>query len=417
MKNKYRVLAGAVIVFAQMFVLAGGAAADFELQNGDHVVFLGDSNTAGARFAGITETYALGRYPNRNITFENKGYGGDTAAGGLARLQRDVIDEGADVVIVIYGINDILWGLNATKEARQLYLDSITAIVERCVQEGIEVYISTYFVIGGDPSEQAIGFLQSMGQDALVIAESNGGHGLDIFGGMQTVAQNIWNWNQANPNKTFPLNTDGIHLSTLGHELAAYSLITALGAPADVSSVTVNAANQNYSETGASVRNVTWDAGTETLVFERKDDGIPLTFGYFSWISTNRWIPFDTQLNRYMLIVKNLPAGTYDINVDGRQIEPLTASQLSFGANLSRRLPTTGWSPGGPWDAQSQTLMMLTVARNQTRTALTLINAYLVENENLNNINQRANLLNTKFEGLQRKLVTPTWYRFELVKQ
>jgi hypothetical protein len=60
---------------------------------------------------------------------------------------------------------------------------------------------------------------------------------------------------------------------------------------------------------------------------------------------------------------------------------------------------------------------MLTVARNQTRTALTLINAYLVENENLNNINQRANLLNTKFEGLQRKLVTPTWYRFELVKQ
>src|SRR3954467_3567005 len=85
-------------------------AADFAIRDGDTVVFLGDSITAERTYGKIVETYTLLRFPARKVHFVNAGWGGDTAAGGLARLKRDVFDKGATVVTVAYGINDIGWG-------------------------------------------------------------------------------------------------------------------------------------------------------------------------------------------------------------------------------------------------------------------------------------------------------------------
>ena len=44
--------------------------------------------------------------------FVNAGHGGDTMAGGLKRLEHDVLSRGATLLIVAYGINDIGWGAN-----------------------------------------------------------------------------------------------------------------------------------------------------------------------------------------------------------------------------------------------------------------------------------------------------------------
>src|SRR3954465_5524864 len=91
-------------------LLARPAAADFALRDGDTVVFLGDSITAARTYGKIVESYTLLRYPARRVHFENAGWGGDTAAGGLKRLERDVFARRATVLIVAYGVNDIGWG-------------------------------------------------------------------------------------------------------------------------------------------------------------------------------------------------------------------------------------------------------------------------------------------------------------------
>jgi lysophospholipase L1-like esterase len=97
-------------------------ADDYAIRDGDTVVFLGDSITAERTYGKIVEQYTLLRYPERRVRFINAGQGGDTAAGGLKRLERDVFAPGATLVTVAYGINDIGWGFKADDEHRQLYL-------------------------------------------------------------------------------------------------------------------------------------------------------------------------------------------------------------------------------------------------------------------------------------------------------
>src|SRR6187551_2425270 len=92
---------------------ASGRAGDFALKDGDTVVFLGDSITAARTYGQTIENYTLLRFPQRRVRFMNAGWGGDTAAGGAARLERDVFSCGATVLTVAYGVNDIGWGVHA----------------------------------------------------------------------------------------------------------------------------------------------------------------------------------------------------------------------------------------------------------------------------------------------------------------
>ena len=77
-------------LMALSLIAPGDARADYSLRDGDTVVFLGDSITAARTYGKIIENFTLLRFPGRKVRFINAGWGGDTAAGGLGRLDRDV---------------------------------------------------------------------------------------------------------------------------------------------------------------------------------------------------------------------------------------------------------------------------------------------------------------------------------------
>src|SRR6188474_3501325 len=135
------------------------ARADFAIRDGDTVVFLGDSITAARTYGKIIENLTLLRYPDRKVHFINAGWGGDTAAGGLKRLQRDVFDKGATLVTVAYGINDIGWGGKADAEHRQIYLDGVRGIVDACKARKVRVFICSPAATAADPDKSAADFL------------------------------------------------------------------------------------------------------------------------------------------------------------------------------------------------------------------------------------------------------------------
>lgn len=91
---------------------------------------LGDSITTAQLYDRIIENYTLLRFPKLRVQFFNAGKGGDTAAGGLARLERDVFARKATVAIMVFGTNDIGWGVKADEEHRQKYFAGIRGIVE-----------------------------------------------------------------------------------------------------------------------------------------------------------------------------------------------------------------------------------------------------------------------------------------------
>ena len=422
--------AGRIITLAALVALAmtlgaranADSSSDFALENGDTLVFLGDSNTAGSKFAQIVENYSLLRYPLRHVQFVNSGRGGDTAEGGAERFQTDVVDKGANHVFVMYGINDICWGFCATTEKLQDFYQGIIDIVMAAETAGITVHLASYPVTGSDPFVD--GPLQEMGDtvESIALYLSAVGwdvHYIDVHGDTREIYQEIWTHNQGLSNNEQPieLHTDGIHLNKLGHEAVAFSVIKGMGGPAEVSSVSIglSAAGPFILENeGASVTSLQGNANL--LRFERLDAGLPITFGLFSGLSTLRWIPYSAELNQYMLEVRDLPSGRYSLEVEGRPVGTFSSATLRNGVNLSSQTGNA-WQPGGPWDAQATSLAQITQARRSLEVGVDLVRGYVPDNPNLGSIDIQRDQTNERLEGLQRTIVSPTSYTYVLKRE
>src|SRR4051812_35721688 len=172
-------------------VAAVASAGDFAIGDGDTVVFLGDSITAARTYSKVIEEYTLLRYPHRQVRFINVGWGGDTAAGGLARLQKDVFDRGATVLTVAYGINDIGWGGKADAEHRQKYLDSIRGIVEQCKAHHVRVFICSAAITASDPDKTEHEFLQAMCDEGMKISRDAGEGAIDVQRTMRDIQRRV----------------------------------------------------------------------------------------------------------------------------------------------------------------------------------------------------------------------------------
>jgi acyl-CoA thioesterase I len=122
-------LAGAVLaLFLALTPAAGVEAAERPV----NIVVLGDSLSAGlglpVEHAFPAKLAAALKAKGVSVTITNAGVSGDTATGGLARLDWSVPD-GTDAVIVELGANDALRGLdpNVTRSALDAILRRLTA--------------------------------------------------------------------------------------------------------------------------------------------------------------------------------------------------------------------------------------------------------------------------------------------------
>ncbi|MEP0844160.1 MAG: hypothetical protein HRF43_15775 [Phycisphaerae bacterium] len=387
-------------------------ADDFAIRDADTVVFLGDSITAARAYGQVIENYTLLRYPGRNVRFHNAGWGGDTAAGGLKRLERDVFARGATLLTVAYGVNDIGWVLKADDEHRQLYLDSIRGIVEACKKKGVRVFICSAAITAGDKGEDD--YLQKMCNEGMAIARAAGEGAIDVMGSMREIQKRVRQWTAAHKDAKDTLHAaDGVHLSDLGQLAMAYAILKGLGAPADVSSATLSARDAGAVEAkGCRISDVRVSDDGRRIAFTRLDEGLPLNLEPL-WQLQFRFIPFPDQLNRYLLAVKDLPAGRYEITADGRAVGTFDAGQLSAGVNLSSATADP-WQPGGPWDAQAHLLKRLTEARNHVAVNAMWAPRYLEGTSNLAGVTADLAELDAAIVRAQRNVARPVAYRFEV---
>ena len=283
-------------------------------KDGDTVVYLGDSITAARTYGKIIENYTLLRFPDRKMRFVNAGWGGDTAAGGLARLGRDVLDRQATVVIVAYGVNDIGWGVHADAQHKKVYLDAIRGIVEQCKKRKVRVFICSAAVTSADPAKSENSFLQKMCDEGMAIARDLGEHSIDVQRSMRAIQKRVWAFNASlkdNKGKVSLHAADGVHLTDLGQLAMAFAILKGLGAPATVSSATLDAAAAKVTASQG-CRVTDFKAHNGTVEFTRLDEGRPINFGLFGTLQF-RFIPIPQELNRYELKIKNLPVGKFDV--------------------------------------------------------------------------------------------------------
>ena len=385
---------------------------DFALHDKDVVVFLGDSITAARTYGKIIENYTLLRFPDRKVHFYNMGKGGETAEGAVSRLERDVFDLKATVLTVAYGINDIGWGTKADAEHRTKYLKAIRTIVEKCLRHRVRVYICSAAITGADPDQTENDFLQTMCDEGMALSRSLGGSAIDVQRTMRAIQKKIWDANKqvSNPKDRTSLHAeDTIHLNDFGHIAMAFAILKGLGAPADVSSTTIDAAsNKALRQIGCSISDL--KRRGPDLEFVRVDQGLPLNLGLVGILSY-RFVPIPDELNRYLLTVSGLPDGKYQVIADGRLVSTYSSPELAAGVNLGSATPDP-WEPGGPWDAQATVLRSLTDARSDLFTGLRAGDFYLPDKIKLTSIRRNVTALNSEFEQLQRKTAKPAPYHF-----
>ena len=122
------------------------------------IAFLGDSVTQGCfelytyPSGGVDTVFESGSsyssrlremlyllYPRSQVNIINSGISGDSAKGGLARIERDVLQYHPDLTVVSYGLNDCCGG----PEKLDDYLESLKAIFEKLREAGSEVIFLT----------------------------------------------------------------------------------------------------------------------------------------------------------------------------------------------------------------------------------------------------------------------------------
>jgi lysophospholipase L1-like esterase len=396
--------------------VSSARANEFALRDGDTVVFLGDSITAARTYGKLVENYTLLRFPDRKLRFVNAGVGGDTAAGGLKRLERDVFSHKPTVVIVAYGVNDIGWGLKADDEHKKAYLEGVRGIVGACRKREVRVYICSAAVTAEDPAKSETGFLKKMCDEGMELSRSLGGHAIDVQGTMRGIQKTTWAANAKLPDKAKHDTlhaTDGVHLNDLGQLAMAFAILKGLGAPADVSSVTIDADGAKLvAAKGCSVKDLASKDGA--LEFTRLDEGLPFNYGIF-YALNYRFVPVPNELNRYLLAVKNLPKGSYEVNSDGRGVGVFTAEQLAGGVNIASTT-TDAWQPGGPWNAQANVLKSLTDSRHEISSANTHLRVYLPTASATEQLGKQSGEFDDKIVEMQRTVAKPQPYRFVIKK-
>jgi acyl-CoA thioesterase-1 len=130
------------VLYALIFPreLCAAAPAKLELR-GQRIVFLGDSITDGNSYP-LMIKQALSEAKIELPVLINAGIGGDTAAGMLKRLERDVFVHKPTLVTLSAGINDVMHKVSPAD-----YETSVTAIAEQLKAKNIPLLILTTSVI------------------------------------------------------------------------------------------------------------------------------------------------------------------------------------------------------------------------------------------------------------------------------
>lgn len=399
---------------ACLLLFASSAAAEYALKDRDTVVFLGDSITAARRYDRIIENYTLLRFPERRVTFFNAGKGGDTMTGALERLQREVFDRKATVLTVAFGVNDIGWGMKADAGHKAAYLNSLRALIGRCQEHGVRVFICSPAITSEDPDKAEKGFLQQMCDEGMALAKSLGAETIDVLRSMRKVQRHVLalNTRQKDAAKHTRLHVeDGVHLNELGQLAMAVAILKGLGAPAEVSAAEIDATTlKTTNATGCTISNI--KSANGSVEFDRLDEGYPLNFGTFGALNF-MFVPVPSELNQYMLAVRGLAKGKYELRAGGRLLGQFTASQLAGGLNISS-MTANGWEPGGPWDAQAAALKMVTDARAEITGSDRYRELFLGNHPSREALRAQTQAVLEDLEKLQRQYARPTTVRFEV---
>jgi lysophospholipase L1-like esterase len=324
---------------------AAPRASQLLLKQGDRLAICGDSITEQKMYSRAMETYLTVCVPELGVTVRQFGWGGETAPGFLKRMTNDCLRFKPTIATTCYGMND--HGYRPYEAAiGERYRASQTAIVEAFKAHGVRVVLGSPGCVGLRKDWDAASVesknlnLGTLRNIDIEIAGKTGVAFADVFWPMLTAgyaAQEKYGADYAIAGK------DGVHPGWAGSFVMAYAFLKAFGLDGDIGAITFDEASGRGSvSTGHELLNA--EGGELRLKSRRypfcatgeatKDNSIR---------SAMTLVPFNQELNRFVLTVKNGRAAKYGVTW-GEESRSYTAGQLARGVNLAEDFVTNPFS-------------------------------------------------------------------------
>ncbi|HEX4121514.1 MAG TPA: SGNH/GDSL hydrolase family protein [Verrucomicrobiae bacterium] len=325
--------------FAGLYVLQAPQPKGPVLRRGDRLAICGDSITEQKMYSRIMETYLTVALPELNVTTRQYGWSGEQASGFLHRMTNDVLRFNPTVATTCYGMNDHHYR-PYEPSIGEAYASNTTDIVLAFQSDDTRVVLGAPGCMGfttppwgfiqGTAKERNINLCTLRDIDIDISQVEHTGFA-DVFWDMyvaQYIARQWYGTNYTLAGK------DSVHPGWAGHLVMAYAFLKALDVPGDIGTFTVDLA-KNEATVSAGHRLISFDNGAMTIQSTRypfcatggANDPNSIRSGM-------TLVPFNQELNRLILIVKNGKAANYQI-AWGPSSRTYSAQQLRKGVNLA----------------------------------------------------------------------------------
>lgn len=318
------------------------------LKHDDRLAICGDSITEQRMYCRIMETYLTVAMPELNIATRQYGWSGEQAPGFLNRMTNDVLRFHPTVVTTCYGMNDHHYQ-PYTDEIGNTYRSNQEAIVRGFKAANVRTIIvgspgcmgqkTAWGFVKGTAEERNLNLCNLRNIDVDIAKRDHVGFA-DVFWPMLTgdfFAREKFG-------ETYALaGGDSVHPDWAGHTVMAYAFLKALGCEGDIGTITVDLKNgKAKASKGHKVDSTSdvVDLGTPSV------SRVTITSSRYPFCAAGATnvhttirsgmtvVPFNQDLNRFILIVKNGRNQKYKVTW-GEESHSYTADQLKKGVNLA----------------------------------------------------------------------------------
>ena len=329
-----------------LLVALQAGAASFGLNDGDRVVFYGDSITDQRLYTTFAETYVVTRFPKLNISFVHSGWGGDRVGGGggsiEVRLPRDVYAYKPTVMTIMLGMNDGSYRAFDEK-IFDTYAKGYQHIIDAVKKELPGIRITAIQPSPFDDVTQPPRF--EGGYNAVLLRYSDfikelaGREELNVADLNRPVVAALEKARATDAELAKKIIPDRVHPGPGGHLLMAGELLKSWNAPAVVSAVEIDASARKVS--GATMAKVSDLKFGDAVSWTQLDEALPMPLDLNDPVVALavKSSDFIQALNQQTLKVKGLLAANYTLRIDESEAGMFSKEQLAEGINLAI-LPT-----------------------------------------------------------------------------
>ncbi len=319
-----------------LLLLSAACAAEPLLRPHDRLAICGDLMTSGLGYTVYVEDYLRMCQPGSDIDVAQFGWSSPQLKGFFARLESDLLPFKPTVVLTCFGTNE--FGCEVlTDDMAASHRQAQTQLIQALKKAGVRTIVVgsprcvDSFTFHHDPSQAAI-FNKLLGALAEIDKQCAAQEGViyaDVFGATMAAMQKM----KKAYGEEYVFDAENGAPDDQTSLVVAFAFLKALGYDGAIGTITADFAAGNAS--GSPDHKV---VSYQDYVLTIESSRYPFWFpGYPSGRAAppvRKFVPFDDELNRYVLVVKNLPTAQAKI-IWKDNAQDFTAAQLDKGINLA----------------------------------------------------------------------------------